>query len=96
MSIDLQQLPHEGQRVTYRDRRYILQGFNVAEDFYHPNYSTPPAEGAKDYRRTLYWNPDVKLDANGQARIHFYTGSKPTTIAVDAQGQAADGTLLTN
>ena len=96
LSVDLQQLPSEGQRVTYRDRRYILQGFNVAEDFYHPNYSTPPAEGAKDYRRTLYWNPDVKLDANGQAHIQFFTGSKTTTLAVDAQGQAADGTLLTN
>ena len=96
VSVDLRRYEDQSQRVTYRDRRYILQGFNVTEDFYHPNYSTPPAEGAKDYRRTLYWNPDLKLDANGQARVTFFTGSKPTTIAIDAQGQASDGTLLTN
>ena len=96
LAIDLQQLPDEGQRVTYRDRRYILQGFNVADDFYHPNYKlNPPKDGQQDYRRTLYWNPNVQLDANGQATIHFFTGSKPTIIAVDAQGQASDGTLLT-
>ena len=96
LSIDLQQLPDEGMRVTYRDRRYILQGFNVADDFYHPNYKlNPPKDGQQDYRRTLYWTPNVQLDANGQSTIHFFTGSKPTIIAVDAQGQASDGTLLT-
>lgn len=94
VSIDLQPLPDDGERVTYRDRRYILQGFNVAEDFYHPNYSTPPAEGRNDYRRTLYWNPDLQLDANGRAQVQFYTGSKPTSIVVSANGQSADGTLL--
>ena len=96
VSIDLRRYEDQSQRVTYRDRRYILQGFNIAEDFYHPNYSNPPAEGRKDYRRTFYWNPDLQLDANGRAHVQFYVGSKPTTIAVDAQGQAADGTLLTN
>lgn len=97
VTVDLRRLPDEGQRVTYRDRRYILQGFNVAEDFYHPNYiQNPPKEGQQDYRRTLYWNPNVQLDSNGQATIHFFTGSKPTTIAVSANGQASDGTLLTN
>lgn len=96
VSIDLRRYEDQGQRVTYRDRRYILQGFSIVEDFYHPNYSTPPAEGRKDYRRTLYWNPDLQLDASGRATVNFYVGSKPTTIAVDAQGQASDGTLLTN
>ena len=95
VSIDLRRYEDQGQRVTYRDRRYILQGFSIVEDFYHPNYSTPPAEGRKDYRRTLYWNPDLQLDASGRATVNFYVGSKTTTIAVDAQGQAADGTLLT-
>ncbi|MCR5180744.1 MAG: hypothetical protein K6C30_05960 [Bacteroidaceae bacterium] len=94
VSIDLQPLSDDGERVTYRDRRYILQGFNVAEDFYHPNYSTPPAEGRNDYRRTLYWNPELQLDANGQAQVQFYTGSKPASIVVSANGQTADGTLL--
>ena len=97
LTVALHQLPDEGQRVTYRDRRYILQGFNVADDFYHPNYQrTPPTESKKDYRRTLYWNPDLQLDADGHATVTFFTGSKPATIMVEANGQAGDGTLLTN
>ena len=97
VTIDLRRPADEGKRVTYRDRYYALQGFNVADDFYNPDYSQHPLpEGQADYRRTLYWNPDLQLDDDGQATVSFFTGSKPTTIAVDAQGQAADGTLLTN
>ena len=93
--VNLQLLPDEGQRTTYRDRRYVLQGFSIADDFYHPDYQrNPPAEGQKDYRRTLYWNPNLQLDANGQAHISFYNNSQTTQICVEANGQAADGTLL--
>jgi Leucine-rich repeat (LRR) protein len=97
VSVDLRQLPDEGQRVTYRDRRYILQGFSEPEEFYNPDYSRHPLpNGQKDYRRTLYWNPNLHLDASGRATVSFCTGSQPTTVAVTANGQAADGKLLTN
>ncbi len=97
LAVDLRQMSDEGQRVTYRDRRYILQGFNEPDDFYHPNYQlAPDATAPKDYRRTLYWNPDLQLDASGAATVSFYTGSKATSIVVDANGQAADGTLITS
>lgn len=95
LAVNLQSMADEGRRVVYRDRRYILSGFNEADDFYHPDYRrTPPAEGAKDYRRTLYWNPDLRLDSEGRAEVTFFTGSKPTTIAVEVNGQASDGALL--
>jgi len=97
VTVNLRRFENEGMRVTYRDRRYILQGFNVAEDFYQPNYKLYPPEGwEKDYRRTLYWNPDMQLDAEGHATVSFFTGSKATTIAVEANGQMMDGTLITN
>ena len=94
--LDLEAIPDDGQRVTYRDRRYVLQGFSIADDFYHPDYRrTPPAEGKKDYRRTLYWNPAVQLDESGSASVSFFTGSKSASIIVNANGQTSDGTLLT-
>lgn len=97
VTIDLRRPKDEGMRTTYRDRYYALQGFNVADDFYHPNYSQHRLpEGQGDYRRTLYWNPDLQTDAEGKAHVTFFTGSKPTAITVKANGQAADGTLLTN
>lgn len=87
-------IPDGSKRAVYRDRRYILEGFAYPAQFYHPDYSgqTPPEPS--DYRRTLYWNPDLKLDEKGQAVITFYNNSRQTTLSVEAEGQAADGTLL--
>ncbi|MBP5771428.1 MAG: hypothetical protein J6W75_08725 [Bacteroidaceae bacterium] len=97
VTIDLRRYPDESMRTTYRDRRYVLQGFNVADDYYHPNYKlNPPTDGQNDYRRTLYWNPELQLDAEGKATVRFFTGSKPTALTIEANGQAADGILLTN
>ncbi len=97
VTIDVWDMPNEGQRVTYRDRRFVLQGFATPDTFYNPVYhlpsgATPPA----DYRRTLYWNPDMQLDDQGHATVTFSTGSRPVILNVSANGIAADGTPLTN
>lgn len=95
VDVSVRRYPDWTRRATYVDRRYILKGFAYLADFYHPDYQcNPPAEGQKDYRRTLYWNPNLQLDANGQAHISFYNNSQTTQICVEANGQAADGTLL--
>ena len=92
---DLHRYPDGSMRATYRDRRYILDGFAFQEDFYHPDYQrNPPKDGQKDYRRTLYWNPKLKLDANGRAHVRLFNNSQTTTIAIDAAGQTSDGGLL--
>ena len=85
----------EGQHAVYRDRCIPIPGFAYPADFYSPDYSRQRLpEGQKDYRRTLYWNPNLQLDENGQARITFYNNSRTTQISVEAEGQASDGTLL--
>lgn len=86
--------PDGHKRAVYRDRRYILEGFAYPAEFYNPDYSRQTPPEPTDYRRTLYWNPDLKLDANGEANITFYNNSRQTTLSVEAEGQAADGTLL--
>ncbi|MBR0433453.1 MAG: hypothetical protein IJK15_07160 [Bacteroidaceae bacterium] len=97
VEVSLHRYPDWARRVTYRDRRYILPGFAYQEDFYHPDYQrNPPVEGQKDYRRTLYWNPDLQLDDDGRANVTFYNNSQQTSILVEAEGQEADGQLLYN
>ena len=66
VEVSLHRLPGNERRVTYRDRRYILHGFAYQEDFYHPDYSRQRPQQPTDYRRTLYWNPDLKLDEQGR------------------------------
>ncbi|MCR4921112.1 MAG: hypothetical protein K5945_05310, partial [Bacteroidaceae bacterium] len=85
-----------GERVIYRDRRYMLDGFAQPTEFYNPDYSKQKPQEPTDYRRTLYWNPNLKLDAEGRARVTLYNNSRTTQIQVDAAGQAQDGTLLWN
>lgn len=96
VTVDLHLIDEAGShRTTSRDRRYILPGFAVAEEFYQPDYSNKPLPDTKDYRRTLYWNPNLMLDATGHAEIHFYGNGKQTHLTVTAEGMANDGTLIT-
>ena len=84
-----------GNKKVYSDRYIKMQGFAYPAECYSPDYSkqTPP-EDVKDYRRTLYWNPNLMLDKDGKASITLYNNARTTQICVDAQGQTADGTLL--
>ena len=93
-TIAIYPFPDGSQRVVYRDRRYILEGFAYPAEFYKPDYSQQTPPEPTDYRRTLYWNPDITLDENGEANITFYNNSRQTTLSIEAEGQAADGTLL--
>ena len=69
-SIAIYPFPDGSERVVYRDRRYILPGFAYPAECYSPDYSkqTPP-DSVKDYRRTLYWNPNLMLDKDGKATV---------------------------
>ena len=97
VAVLLKTIPDDGQRVTYRDRLVKIQGFSSAAEFYSPDYSKHKLpEDIKDYRRTLYWNPNLLLDSNGEAHVTLYNNSRATSIQVDVQGQSPDGTLLWN
>lgn len=85
------------QRAFYRDRRYVQNGYNYADDFYHPNYQNrKTADMPKDYRRTLYWNPELKLDEAGEASVLLYNNSKPGQISVSVEGISSKGEILGN
>ncbi len=96
VEVSLHRLPGNERRVTYRDRRYILHGFAYQEDFYHPDYSRQRPQQPTDYRRTLYWNPDLRLDEQGQAHITLYNNCRKTQICVEAEGMGSKGQLLYN
>ena len=72
-----------------------VAGFCAPVSFYHPDYSKRPLPDVKDYRRTLYWNPDLKLDDKGRATIQFYNNSQQTRLSVSADGMTENGQLLT-
>lgn len=96
VTLDFMLMPEEGKRYTYRDRRLILDGMYEPDDFYHPDYSHQPLpKSLKDYRRTLYWNPNARLDDEGRFTATFYNNGKQTRIKVDAAGLTSDGKPIT-
>ncbi len=44
-----------------------------------------------DLRNTLYWNPSVKTDMNGEALTEFWTSDLPGTYIINIQGISAAG-----
>lgn len=84
----------EQQHPVFADRCVFMPGFAYPAEFYSPDYSRQTPPEPTDYRRTLYWNPNLRLDENGEATVSFYNNSRHTTLSIEAEGQAADGTLL--
>lgn len=94
-TVDLVIIPDEGKQPTFRDRHMVLHGFNMAEQFYQPDYSNRDTGAAPaDYRRTLYWNPNALCDEQGRFTATFYNNGKETRIKMTAAGIARDGRLL--
>lgn len=72
-------------------RRTLLEGYTVSDTFSHADYhAEPPVES--DFRRTLYWNPQVTPDENGVAHIRFYNNSIATRFNVNAAAITPSGT----
>ena len=88
--------PDNAKQHTYRDRRYLLPGFAEPADFYNPDYSQALPPEPTDYRRTLYWNPNARLDADGHFRATVYNNSHETRIRVSVAGITSDGKIISN
>ena len=87
------QLKSHSELYNIGDRDLQIQGFTRQEaQFYSPQYPDGAVPGEVDYRRTLYWNPNVITDADGKAQIEFYNNSYSTRFKVSAAGMTAGGT----
>ena len=47
-----------------------------------------------DYRRTIYWEPNVRVDAKGNATVEFFNNSTCREMYVSAEGMSDDGKIL--
>ena len=76
-------------------RKTKIQGYSYSKEFVHPDYSGVPVQDLpRDYRRTLYWNPNVSLDENGRAEIEFFNNSTCRHLSISAEGLSHDGKPL--
>jgi TonB-dependent SusC/RagA subfamily outer membrane receptor len=69
-------------------------GYSVPKEFYLPKYDAKTAENSiKDARATIYWNPILSTDENGQAKLEFYNSDLAKKQMVIIEGITADGRL---
>ncbi|MFD1468984.1 TonB-dependent receptor plug domain-containing protein [Hymenobacter caeli] len=70
-----------------------LPGYYQAREFYAPRYGAPTltAPGPDPRRTALYWNPDVRTNAAGEAAFTVFTADVNGTFQVVAEGLTPAG-----
>ena len=75
-------------------RRTYFQGFNIPSTFKTEDYSVIPPMA--DFRRTIWWQPDVKTDEQGKAKVEFFNNSTCEEMYISVEGMTPDGKILIN
>jgi hypothetical protein len=78
------------------DRSLFRQEYDMLLDSYEviaPDYSTDTLKKSRipDLRNTLYWNPAVMTDSEGNAEVEFWTSDETGEYIVIAEGFTRDG-----
>jgi len=71
-------------------------GYQLPVEFYSPKYDTQESidSSKPDLRTTIFWQPNVITDNEGNAKLDFYTADDPATYSVVIEGVGEDGTLI--
>jgi CarboxypepD_reg-like domain/TonB-dependent Receptor Plug Domain len=67
----------------------IVSGFQKEIDFYSPDYSK--IKPLKDKRTSIYWNPEIILDKNGEAEFSFFAADLPAGYKITIEGMTLFG-----
>ena len=73
-------------------RRTYFQGFNIPSTFQMEDYNVIPPMA--DFRRTIYWNPDIRTDKDGKAKVEFFNNSTCQEMYISTEGMTEDGRIL--
>ncbi len=76
--------------ITYRPLPIMLP-----QQFYNPKYNVKSIATVvePDYRETLYWEPNITTDANGKAKVWFYTSDIKSNYTIKIAGADENGGL---
>jgi hypothetical protein len=74
-------------------RNTLFEGYAVSKEFYSPVYEYKATPEDADYRRTLYWNPNVVTDKDGKAQVSFYNNGSASAFSIAAEAMTEDGKL---
>ena len=84
------------KKFDKNSRHTTFTGYTPVVEFYAPTYPNGPVQGDKDYRRTIYWNPEVTTDSTGHATVSFYNNGYSRALTISAEGLTPDGVPIIN
>ena len=70
-----------------------LTGYSIPLIYYNPDYSNKDYLNTEDRRTTLLWQPEIKFDSTGKAKIQFYNNDYTKKFKVVIQGMDKNGNL---
>lgn len=82
------EIPAKGAKGV---RKTWLEGYSKVKEFYSPDYRVLPRE--EDYRRTLYWQPELMTDEQGRATVRFFNNSRCRYPRVTVNVLDSDGRI---
>ncbi len=88
---------YKGDLAGFRlDPRSVIMeydGLQLQREFYAPRYDDDKRTSSRlpDLRHLLYWSPRVRTDAQGKARLEFYTSDQEGTFVGVINGLSDDG-----
>jgi hypothetical protein len=86
---DLSFLTSQNSKVTITPK-----GYYKSRVFYSPKYDDQKnSQGIIDLRSTIYWNPNIITDKNGNASFDFYNAGSPGTYKAVIEGIDNEGNI---
>lgn len=70
-----------------------VRGFYKAREFYSPKYESATDNKLADLRTTIYWNPEILTDKDGNAQFEFYNANAKGSYRVVMEGIDSEGNL---
>lgn len=77
--------PNRSYLTTRGIRKTYIQGYNRPAEFYTPQFPEGSSDVFDDHRRTLYWNPDLVTDGNGEISLRCYNSRNATYLTLSAE-----------
>jgi hypothetical protein len=72
---------------------YRPQGYYKAREFYSPQYDQLKNQPKVDLRTTIYWNPNIATDKDGNACFEYFNADAKGTYRLVIEGIDANGDL---
>ncbi len=83
--------------VLGRNQTEIMPlGYSLPAEFYVPKYQVESNKQnpMPDLRSTIYWKPNLKTSATGEADLFFFTADGSGTYTITAEGMSPTGEII--